>query len=101
MFQRDFAGSLTRVLIFAIATLPVLTCSNPAEPRLPPLPPPPPPPPPITSIRIIAPASLIVHQTTLLEVRGETTAGEVTPPSANVRWGSSDTTVAKVSAEGV
>jgi hypothetical protein len=77
--------------MFALAATLLITCTSPTEtPGL------------ITSITILhAPPSLLVHQTTLLEVLGRTAgSGEFISPR-EVAWTSSDTSVATVSEDGI
>ena len=56
---------------------------------------------PVTSITILVAPSLLVHQTTLLEVRGRTARGEVSISPSEVAWTSSDASVARVSWDGI
>jgi len=95
----------TRVLqrvMLGVATLLVLTCSSPTETANPTnTTPTDQPPPPITSISIGAPPYLIVNETALLNVVGQTTGGPVMVASNKLHWVSNNKNVATVSADGV
>ena len=76
--------------MLALAAMLVITCTSPTEI-----------PAPITSITILAPPSLLVHQTTLLEVLGRTARYGMSISPSEVAWTSSDTSVATVSGDGI
>jgi Big-like domain-containing protein len=76
--------------VLALAATLLVTCTSPTEI-----------PGPITSITILAAPSLLVHQTTLLEVLGRTARYGVSISPSEVVWTSSDTSVATVSWDGI
>jgi Bacterial Ig-like domain (group 2) len=76
--------------MLALAATLLITCTSPTEI-----------PGPITSITILAAPSLLVHQTTLLEVLGRTAHYGVSISPSEVVWTSSDTSVARVSWDGI
>ena len=80
-------------MLAMVATV-LITCTSPTETpgEIPGL---------ITSITILAPPSLIVHQTTLLEVWGRTGRRDVSISPSEVTWTSSDRSVARVSLDGI